>query len=255
MHPPGFPQVRGRDSVTKHMSVWCDVQAKAGIRKRRNQKKRVRVLGLDGAYVLGWGEKRLVLVGVDMGDGQVVALGYVDEYNPPAVLHWLEGLVKNLGVSVIVTDDLTTYRLAAEKGNTPDAHRARRLSATDCFQGGNAVLEARLTNSLIRIASKGQSGGKVGAQLDRGSWQGGGALLFLKYLIIVQYKRLLKIHTFQKPFNFRVYFLTLDNCYSSVAASFDLIIFLWTRIVKNRVHSCSNPVILRLQSFCHRYFS
>jgi hypothetical protein len=99
------------------MSVWRDVQAEAGERKKDNQKKRVRVLGVDGAYVLGWGEKQPVLVGVDMGDGQVVSLGYVDEYDLHAVRRWLEGLVKNLGVSVIVTDDLVTYRRVAETLN------------------------------------------------------------------------------------------------------------------------------------------
>ena len=56
-----------------------------------------------------------MLVGVDIGDGQVVSLGYVDEYDPQAVRDWLEGLVKNLGISVIVTDDLATYRWVAEK--------------------------------------------------------------------------------------------------------------------------------------------
>jgi transposase-like protein len=100
-----------------HMSVWRDVQAAAGQRKKQNRKKSVRVLGLDGAYVLGWGEKQPVLVGVDLGDGQVVALGQVNEYDPEAVRHWLEGVVKQLGVSVIVTDDLHTYRIVAEKLN------------------------------------------------------------------------------------------------------------------------------------------
>jgi hypothetical protein len=72
---------------------------------------------VDGAYVLGWGSKQPVLVGVDLGDGQVVSLGYVDEANPQAVQCWLEDLVKNLGVSVIVTDDLASYRNVAAKLN------------------------------------------------------------------------------------------------------------------------------------------
>ena len=56
-----------------------------------------------------------VLVGVDLGDGQVVALGYVNEHEPQAVKRWLEQLSKQLGVSVIVTDDLMTYRIVAEQ--------------------------------------------------------------------------------------------------------------------------------------------
>ena len=43
--------------------------------------------------------------------------GYVDESDPQAVQHWLAGLVKELGVSVIVTDDLASYRNVAEKLN------------------------------------------------------------------------------------------------------------------------------------------
>jgi hypothetical protein len=100
-----------------HMSVWRDVQAEASERKQHNHKKKVRVLGVDGAYVLGWGEKQPVLVAVDLGDGQVVNLGYVDEHNPQAVRRWLAGLVKELGVGVIVTDDLFTYHKVAEELN------------------------------------------------------------------------------------------------------------------------------------------
>ena len=66
-------------------------------------------------YPLGKGGKRSVLVAVDLGNGQPVALGRVDESNPQAVRRWLEPLVKRLGVSVIVTDDLASYRVVAEK--------------------------------------------------------------------------------------------------------------------------------------------
>lgn len=97
------------------MSIWRDAQEQAERVKQRNRWKRVRVLGVDGAYVLGWGETRPVLVGVDLGDGQVVAVGYVDEHDPGAVQRWLKPLVQQWGVSVIVTDDLANYRVAAEK--------------------------------------------------------------------------------------------------------------------------------------------
>jgi len=98
-----------------HMSVWRDVQAMGAGRQAGKRWKGVRVLGLDGAFVLGWGEKRPVLVAVDLGDGQVVALGQIDEHDPQAVRDWLEPLVQRLGVSVIVTDDLFTYRLVADR--------------------------------------------------------------------------------------------------------------------------------------------
>lgn len=98
-----------------HMSVWRDLQEQADLQEKRRHWKPVRVLGLDGAYVRAWGEVRPVLVAVDLGNGEPVAVGYVDEYNPQAVRRWLEPLVKRLGVSVIVTDDLVHYKTVAKK--------------------------------------------------------------------------------------------------------------------------------------------
>jgi len=80
-----------------------------------NRWQPVRVLGLDGAYVRGWGDTRPVVVAVDLGTGQPVALGAVNEWDPQALRRFLAPLVKRLGVSVIVTDDLQTYRTVAEK--------------------------------------------------------------------------------------------------------------------------------------------
>ena len=105
----------GLSVALSHMSIWRDAQQQAGKISRHNEWKSVRVLGVDGAYVLGWGEKRPVLVAVDLGNGQPVALGYVDEHDPRALRRWLEPLVQRLGVSVIVTDDLSTYRKVAEQ--------------------------------------------------------------------------------------------------------------------------------------------
>lgn len=50
-----------------------------------------------GAYPLGWGEKQPGLVAVDLGSGEPVALGYVDEKDPQAVHRFLEPLVKQWG--------------------------------------------------------------------------------------------------------------------------------------------------------------
>ena len=74
-----------------------------------------RVLGVDGVYPLGKGGKKPVLVAVDLGNGQPVAIGKVDESDPNAVRRWLEPLVKRLGVTVLVTDDLLSFRVVAEK--------------------------------------------------------------------------------------------------------------------------------------------
>jgi transposase-like protein len=97
------------------MSAWLDAQELARQRRQSRMWKSVRVLGVDGAWVRGWGDQRGVLVAVDLGTGQPVEIGYVDEHNPDKVRRWLEPLVKRLGVSVIVTDDLFTYRVVAEK--------------------------------------------------------------------------------------------------------------------------------------------
>lgn len=99
-----------------HMSVWRDLQAQTDLLEKRRRWQPVRVLGLDGAYVQGWDKrKHPVLVAVDLGRGQPVAIGYIDEYNPQAVRRFLEPLVQRLGISVIVTDDLASFRSVAEK--------------------------------------------------------------------------------------------------------------------------------------------
>lgn len=98
-----------------HMSVWRDIQEQAEMLRKRRQWQGVRVLGVDGAYPLIAGKKRPVLIAVDLGNGQPMAIGQVDESNPQAVRRFLEPLVQRLGVSVIVTDDLGSFRTVAGK--------------------------------------------------------------------------------------------------------------------------------------------
>jgi len=98
-----------------HMLIWRDVQAEARKITKRNHWKPVRILGLDGAYVLGWGVKQPVLVAIDLGSGEPMAIGYINEQDPQAVRRWLEPLIQQHGVTVIVTDDLSSYKIVAEK--------------------------------------------------------------------------------------------------------------------------------------------
>lgn len=99
-----------------HTTVWRDLQAQTEYLKKQRRWQAVRVLGLDGAYVQGWDKrKHPVLVAVDLDRGQPVGIGYIDEYNPQAVRRFLEPLMQRLGVSVIVTDDLASFRSVAEK--------------------------------------------------------------------------------------------------------------------------------------------
>lgn len=97
------------------MSAWRDVQEEDRLLKRKRMWKPVRVLGVDGAYVRGMGDVKPVIVAVDLGEGEPVAIGYLDEHNPEKVRRWLGPIVKRLGVSVIVTDDLVSYKKVAEK--------------------------------------------------------------------------------------------------------------------------------------------
>ncbi len=97
------------------MTIWRDVQEKAEQIRKQNVWKPVRVVGLDGAYVLGWGEKQPVMVAIDLGTGEPIALGHVNEYDPQALRRWLEPLIQQHGITVIVTDDLSSYKIVAEK--------------------------------------------------------------------------------------------------------------------------------------------
>jgi transposase-like protein len=107
----GFGVVLGR------MSIWRDVQERARQLERERYWKPVRVAGIDGAYVRGWGATQPVLVVVDMGTGEPMTVGYVDEKDPQAVRQFLEPLVQRLGISVIVSDDLQSYKQVAEQLN------------------------------------------------------------------------------------------------------------------------------------------
>lgn len=100
--------------VLSAMSLWRDVQQRAEELRGERLHRRVRVLGVDGAYVRGWGKTQPVLVAVDIGRGQPLTVGYVDEKDPQAVREFLEPLMQEFGVSVIVTDDLASYKQAAE---------------------------------------------------------------------------------------------------------------------------------------------
>ena len=101
--------------ILKPMSIWRDVQQRAGQLEKDRHWKPVRVAGLDGAYVRGWGKIQPVLVAVDLGTGKPITVGYLDEKDPQAVKQFLEPLVQRLGISVIVTDDLFSYKVVADQ--------------------------------------------------------------------------------------------------------------------------------------------
>ena len=105
----------GLQVMVSHTLIWRDVQEEARQIQKRNHWKPVRIVGVDGAYVLGWGEKQPVVVAVDLGSGEPIAIGYLNEQDPQALRRWLEPFVQRHGITVIVTDDLSSYKIVAEK--------------------------------------------------------------------------------------------------------------------------------------------
>ena len=47
--------------------------------------------------------------------GEPITVGYVNEYDPQAIIRWLRPLVQRHGISVIVTDDLSSYKIVTER--------------------------------------------------------------------------------------------------------------------------------------------
>jgi hypothetical protein len=94
------------------VTVWRDVQqlgssllADFGVRRG------VRVVGVDGFYVRRRGLGKVgVVVAVDMGSGEPLALGYVGEQDVEALCAWLSPLVERYGIEVLVTDSLRSYQ-------------------------------------------------------------------------------------------------------------------------------------------------
>ncbi len=89
-----------------HMSSWRDVQAAGEALRRKLKWKSARVVGVDGAWVNGKG----MMVAVDLGDGEVLALAQIDEKDKHQVGAWLQALKQQHQIGAIVTDDLALYK-------------------------------------------------------------------------------------------------------------------------------------------------
>jgi len=133
----------GEGLKVSRMSVWRAVQEKGEQLHRRakaqQHKHKVRVLGVDGAWIRLNGQTPGVMVAVDMGNGQMVSMEVVDEHNPQAVCKWLKPVVAEFGVEVIVTDDLTTY-------NTVEQERGAALGVP----ATNNLTEQMIGNGKVR---------------------------------------------------------------------------------------------------------
>jgi hypothetical protein len=122
------------------MSGWRDVQAGAEGIRRRTQWKPARVVGVDGAWVNGQG----VMVAVDLGDGEPLAIAAIDEKDMAAVFRWLKGLTQRHGIGAIVTDDLAMYRTMTDKlelGHQVCHFHLRRWVGRACWDLGQRLPE------------------------------------------------------------------------------------------------------------------
>lgn len=115
------------------MSGWRDVQAEGEAIRKRTKWKPARVVGVDGAWLNGTG----VMVAVDMGDGQLLEIGAIDEKDMSAALRWLHALKQRHGIGAIVTDDLAMYRGIVEKlglGHQVCQFHVRRWVGRTCWE-------------------------------------------------------------------------------------------------------------------------
>lgn len=97
-------------TMLSHMSSWRDVQEEGKVIQRQLKWQPARIAGVDGAWLNGKG----IMVAVDMGNGQLISIGEIDEKDARAVRKWIAELRQKHGVTAIVTDDLSTYRPIAE---------------------------------------------------------------------------------------------------------------------------------------------
>jgi len=94
-----------------HMSAWRDLQQAGGAIRQKLMWKPARVVGVDGAWMKGKG----IMVAVDLGNGELLALAEVDEKEKGAVKTWLKVLKQKHKIGAIVTDDLATYKEIADE--------------------------------------------------------------------------------------------------------------------------------------------
>jgi transposase-like protein len=122
------------------MSSWRDVQAGAEEIRKEKRWQPVRVAGVDGAWLHGQG----VMVAVDMGNGEPLAIGMIDEKDMKAVMRWVKRLKQEHGIGAIVTDDLRMYRGITEQlelGHQVCQFHVRRWVGRACWDLGQRLPE------------------------------------------------------------------------------------------------------------------
>lgn len=99
------------------VTVWRDAQV---LGRRLRQRllpgaRRVAVLGADETYVRVRGRTVALGVVTDAQSGETLGVVVLVEQDAASFLRWLRPFVRDLGVQVLVTDDLSTYKPVVEQ--------------------------------------------------------------------------------------------------------------------------------------------
>ena len=100
------------------MCSWRDVQEAGKLAMgacKRRVSARVAVVGADETVLKLKGDKVVAGFVMDAASGRLVGIDLLVERDSAGFLDWLSGYVQELGVKAIVSDDLSTYKPAAEE--------------------------------------------------------------------------------------------------------------------------------------------
>jgi transposase-like protein len=98
------------------MTSWWDVQeAGLGAAQRLALPASVEVLGADETVLKVKGKQRVVGFVVEPESGEVLGLELLAQQDTQAFIQWLKKYAQGLGVKVIVSDDLATYKPVVEE--------------------------------------------------------------------------------------------------------------------------------------------
>lgn len=98
------------------MTSWRDVQeAGLAVARKLALPVSVEVMGADETVLKVKGKQRVVGLVVEPESGEVLGLELLVQQDTPAFIRWLKQYAQGLGVKVIVSDDLATYKPVAEE--------------------------------------------------------------------------------------------------------------------------------------------
>jgi transposase-like protein len=98
------------------MTSWRDVQeAGLGVLRGLAMPASVEVIGADETVLKVKGKQRVVGFVVEPGSGAVLGLELLAQQDTSAFIRWLKKYAQGLGVKVVVSDDLATYKPVVEE--------------------------------------------------------------------------------------------------------------------------------------------